>query len=112
MKEEFSQNGARDRPVLPDEEKIRLTKDRKIANRARAEAGIEDTAFRQAEKTITDTEEAISAQEARMALPEVYSVPEKAAAAAKEYQRLKDALSQAYADWEAAEEALAEAGEN
>lgn len=53
MKEEFSQNGARDRPVLPDEEKIRLTRDRKIANRARAEAGIEDTAFRQAEKMST-----------------------------------------------------------
>ena len=53
MKEEFSKNGARDRPVLPDEEKIRLSKDRKIANRAKAEAGVEETAFRQGEKTST-----------------------------------------------------------
>ena len=50
MKDDAFVNGARDRPVLPDEEKIRLTKDRKIANRARAEAGIEETAFRQADK--------------------------------------------------------------
>lgn len=53
MKETFSKNGARDRPALPDEEKLRLTRDRKIANRTRAEAGIEDTAFRQAEKAST-----------------------------------------------------------
>ena len=58
---------------------------------------------------VTDTEEAIAAQEALMGTPEIYAVPEKAAAAAKEYQRLKDALSQAYADWEAAEETLSEA---
>lgn len=50
MKESFTQNGARDRPVLPDEEKIRLSKDRRIANRVRAESGVEETAFRQAEK--------------------------------------------------------------
>ena len=68
-------------------------------------------AVKQAEKTITDTEEAIERQEALMASPEVYSNPEKAAAAAKEYQRLKDALAQAYTDWEEAEEALAEATE-
>ncbi|MBR3015854.1 MAG: ATP-binding cassette domain-containing protein [Clostridia bacterium] len=68
-------------------------------------------AVRQAEKAVCDTEEAIAKQEALMATPEVYSVPEKAAEAAREYQRLKDALAQAYADWEQAEEALSEAGE-
>jgi len=51
MKESFTQNGARDRPVLPDEEKLRLSKDRRIANRVRAESGVEETAFRQAEKS-------------------------------------------------------------
>lgn len=50
MKESFTQNGARDRPVQPDEEKIRLSKDRRIANRVRAESGVEETAFHQAEK--------------------------------------------------------------
>ena len=50
MKESFSQNGARDRPILPDEEKLRLSKDRRIANRVRVESGVEEKAFRQAEK--------------------------------------------------------------
>jgi cell wall-associated NlpC family hydrolase len=50
MKESFNQNGARDRPVLPDEEKLQLSKERRIANRVRAEAGVEETTFRQAEK--------------------------------------------------------------
>ena len=50
MKESFNQNGARDRPVLPDEEKLQLSKERRIANRVRAEAGVEETSFRQAEK--------------------------------------------------------------
>ncbi len=68
-------------------------------------------AVRTAEKAVTDAEAAIAAQEARMATPEVYAVPEKAAAAAKEYQRLKDALAAAYAAWEEAEEALSQAAE-
>ncbi len=85
-----------------EKKKIRLAKEQMKALRE---------AVSRAEQTITDTEKAISAQEARMALPEVYSVPEKAAAAAREYQRLKDALAQAYQAWEEAEEALAEAGE-
>ena len=64
---------------------------------------------KRAEQAVGDTEEAIARHEEKMAAPEVYSVPEKAAAAAREYQRLKDALAQAYSDWEAAEEALSEA---
>ena len=68
-------------------------------------------AVRRAEQAVSDTEEAIARQEEQMALPQVYSVPEKAAAAAREYQRLKDALAQAYADWEKAEEALSESEE-
>ena len=64
MKDSFSSNGARDRPVLLDEEKISLSKDRRIANRARAEAGIEDTAFRQADKasSFASREETFSAE--------------------------------------------------
>ena len=68
-------------------------------------------AVRLAEKAVGDTEEKIAAHEALMATPAVYAVPEKAAAAAKEYQRLKDALAQAYTDWEQAEEALSQAEE-
>ena len=62
-----------------------------------------------AEKRIAELEEKIEAQEALMATPDVYSVPEKAAAAAREYQLLKDALSDAYTAWEEAAMTLEEA---
>ena len=59
-----------------------------------------------AEKQIAELEALIENQEALMATADVYTVPEKAAAAAREYQRLKDALNDAYAAWEEAAEAL------
>lgn len=62
-----------------------------------------------AEKRIADLEEKIEAQETLMATPDVYSVPEKAAAAAREYQLLKDALNEAYTAWEEAAMVLEEA---
>ncbi len=106
-------------------EQAQQNQDPRFADMTRTEAGKEKRklrlakeqlkalkeAVKQAEKTVTDTETAIEKQEALMATPEVYTDPEKAAAAAKEYQRLKDALAQAYTDWEDAEEALAEATE-
>ena len=64
-----------------------------------------------AEQAVARAEEAVAAQEALMATAEVYAVPEKAAAAAKEYQRLKEQLTDAYTAWEQAEEAWAEAAE-
>ena len=67
---------------------------------------------RLAEKAVAAGESAIAAHEAKMATPEIYAVPEKAAEAAREYQRLKDALSAAYTAWEEAESALAEAEES
>ncbi len=102
-------------------EKAQQGQDPRFAEMTRTEAGKErkklflakeqlkalKEAVRQAEQAVSDTEQAIAAHEALMATPEIYSVPEKAAAAAREYQRLKDALSQAYSDWEQAEEALA-----
>ena len=106
-------------------EQAQQNQDPRFADMTRTEAGKEKRklrlakeqlkalkeAVKQAEKTVTDTEAAIEKQEALMATPEVYTDPEKAAAAVKEYQRLKDALAQAYIDWEDAEEALAEATE-
>ena len=66
-------------------------------------------AVKQAEQAVADGEAAVAAHEEMMARPEVYAVPEKAAAAAREYQRLKDDVAAAYAAWERAEEALSEA---
>lgn len=62
-----------------------------------------------AEGRVADLEKQIEEQEALMARPETYAAPDNAAQAAREYQRLKDALSDAYAAWEQAEEAASEA---
>ena len=62
-----------------------------------------------AEQRVADLEQQIKDQEEKMSQPAVYAVPDKAAEAAREYQRLKDALAAAYAAWEQAEEAAAEA---
>ena len=107
---ELAQQGQN--PRFADMTRTEADKEKKKIRLAKEQLKALKEAVRKAEQTITDTEAAISAQEGRMALPEVYAVPEKAAAAAKEYQRLKDALTQAYQSWEEAEEALAEAGEN
>ena len=101
-------------------ESARPTEDIRFADMTKTEAGKEKRKIRlareqkkalkekvnQAEKQITLLEEKIAAQEALMATAEVYSVPEKAAAAAKEYQQLKDALNDAFTAWEEASEEL------
>ncbi len=106
-------------------EAARPTEDIRFADMTKTEAGKEKRRIRlakeqkkalkenvaKAEKLIADLEEKIAAHEALMAAAEVYSVPEKAAAAAKEYQQLKDSLNDAYACWEAAEEELSAAEE-
>ena len=85
-----------------EKKKIRLAKEQMKALREAVKA---------AEQKVTDAEKALSAQEMVMATPEVYTNPEKAAAAAREYQRLREAQAAAYAAWEKAEEALSEAEE-
>jgi len=87
-------------------------KEKRKARLAREQMKALKEAVKLAEKMVMDGEEAVAAHEELMATAEVYSNPDKAAAAAKEYQRLKDELARRYADWEAAEEALAEAEEN
>ena len=84
-------------------------KEKRKARLAREQLKALKEAVRLSEKAVADGEEAIEAHEALMATPEIYANPEKAAQAAKEYQRLKDQLAAAYAAWEEAEEALAEA---
>lgn len=106
-------------------ENARPTEDIRFADMTRTEAGKEKRKIRlareqkkalkekvaQAEKNISRLEEAISAHETLMATPEVYSVPEKAAEAARIYQQLKDELNNAFTAWEEAAEALENAEE-
>ncbi len=80
-----------------EKKKVRLAKEQKKALKQNVDA---------AEREIAHLEDEIEQQEALMATPEVYSVPEKAATAAKVYQQLKDALALAYIAWEEAAEAL------
>ena len=103
-------------------EQSREAEDPRFAEMTRTEAGKEkrrlrlakeqkkalQDAVRAAEQAVNDGEAALAAHEAEMARPEIYAVPEKAAEAAREYKRLQDALAQAYAAWEAAEEAAAQ----
>jgi len=86
-----------------EKKKMRLAKEQQKALKEAVKA---------AEQAVSDAEEAIEAQEALMATPEIYAVPEKAAEAAREYQRLKAHLADCYARWEAAEEALEESIES
>ena len=99
-------------PRMADRTRTEMDKEKKKTRLAKEQLKALREAVRRAEQTVADTEKAISAQETKMALPEVYAVPEKAAEAAKAYQRLKETLSQAYQEWEEAEQALSEAEEN
>ena len=99
-------------PHMADRTRTEMDKEKKKTRLAKEQLKALREAVRRAEQTVADTEKAISAQETKMALPEVYAVPEKAAEAAKAYQRLKETLSQAYQEWEEAEQALSEAEEN
>lgn len=106
-------------------ENARPTEDIRYADMTRTEAGKEKRKLRmareqkkalkekvaQAEKNISRLEDAIAAHEERMATAEVYSVPEKAAEAARIYQQLKDELNNAFAAWEEAAEELENAEE-
>ncbi len=106
-------------------ENARPTEDIRYADMTRTEAGKEKRKLRmareqkkalkekvaQAEKNISRLEDAIAAHEERMATAEVYSVPEKAAEAARIYQQLKDELNDAFAAWEEAAEELENAEE-
>ena len=106
-------------------ENARPTEDIRYADMTRTEAGKEKRKQRmareqkkalkekvaQAEKNISRLEDTIAAHEERMATAEIYSVPEKAAEAARVYQQLKDELNDAFAAWEEAAEELENAEE-
>ncbi len=98
-------------PRFADMTRTEAGKEKKKLRLAKEQLKALKEAVRTAEKAVADAEAAIAAQEALMATPAVYAVPDKAAAAAREYQRLKDALAAAYTAWEEAEQALSEATE-
>ncbi len=78
----------------------RRDKDEKARLKALREAAA------QAERDVQAAEQAVADYEAYMALPTTYQDSTRAEETAREYKRLKDALSKAYDAWEAAELAL------
>ena len=93
-------------PRFSDMTRTEADKEKKKIRLAKEQLKALKEAVRRAEQAVSDTEAAIAAHEEKMADPAVYAVPEKAAAAAREYQQLQDALARAYADWENAQDAL------
>ena len=106
---QWEKNQAAQDPRFADMTRTEAGKEKKKLRLAKEQLKALKENVRAAEQAAADAEKAVSDQEAVMATPEVYTNPEKAAAAAREYQRLKDAQAAAYALWEQAEEALAEA---
>jgi len=86
-------------------------REKKKQRMAKAQLKALRDAVRLAEQAVADAEAAVSAHELLMAAPETYASPEGAQAAAREYRRLKDMQTAAYAAWEEAEAALADAAE-
>ena len=93
-----------------------LTKTGALKEKRRQKAALEEkkalkARAEEAEKRVAEIEKQVEEQERRMALEENYRVPEKAQECARTYRRLKEELEAAYAEWEAAEEAAAEAAD-
>ena len=93
-----------------------LTKTGALKEKRRQKAALEEkkalkARAEEAEKRVAEIEKRVEEQERRMALEENYRVPEKAQECARTYRRLKEELEAAYAEWEAAEEAAAEAAD-
>ena len=99
-------------PRFADMTRTEAGKEKKKLRLAKEQLKALKEAVRQAEQAVADAEKAVERHEALMATPDVYANPEKAAAAAREYQRLRTALSQAYAQWEQAEEAFSQTAED
>ena len=62
-----------------------------------------------AERAVAAKEQEIEEMETRLADPALYTDRGQAAAVQKKYQEAKEKLTELYAAWEAAEEALSEA---
>ncbi len=102
---------AQEDPALIGKTRTEITKEKRKSRLAKEQLKVLKQQARDAEKLVSEAEQALAIQEACMAQAEIYAVPERAATAAKEYQTLKDALDAAYAVWELAEQAWADAQE-
>ncbi len=92
----------------PLKTRTELDKEKKRTRQERERLKEAQDLARAKEKEIADLEQFMADLETLMALPETYQDPEKAAQAAREYQKAQDKVASLYDAWEEADQALKE----
>ena len=93
---------------VPQKTRTELDKEKKRTRQEKERIKEAQDLAQAKEKEIADLEQAMFDLEALMALPETYQDPEKAAQAAREYQKVQNRIAALYDEWEAADKALKE----
>jgi ATP-binding cassette subfamily F protein 3 len=93
---------------VPQKTRTELDKEKKRTRQEKERIKEAQDLAQAKEKEIAGMEQTIFDLEALMALPETFKDPEKAAQAAREYQKAQDRIAALYDEWEAADKALKE----
>lgn len=93
---------------VPQKTRTELDKEKKRTRQERERIKEAQDLAQAKEKEIAGLEQTLFDLEALMALPETFKDPEKAAQAAREYQKAQDRIAALYDEWEAADKALKE----
>ncbi len=93
---------------VPQKTRTELDKEKKRTRQEKERIKEAQDLAQAKEKEIAGLEQAMFDLEALMAMPETYQDPEKAAQAAREYQKAQDRIAALYDEWEAADKALNE----
>ena len=93
---------------VPQKTRTELDKEKKRTRQERERIKEAQDLAQAKEKEIAGLEQTLFDLEALMALPETFKDPEKAAQAAREYQKAQDRIAALYDEWEAADKALNE----
>jgi ATP-binding cassette subfamily F protein 3 len=93
---------------VPQKTRTELDKEKKRTRQEKERIKEAQDLAQAKEKEIAGLEQAMFDLEALMVLPETFKDPEKAAQAAREYQKAQDRIAALYDEWEAADKALKE----
>lgn len=93
---------------VPQKTRTELDKEKKRTRQEKERIREAQELAQAKEKEIAGLEQVMFDLEALMALPETYQDPEKAAQAARDYQKAQDRIAALYDEWEAADRALKE----
>ncbi len=93
---------------VPQKTRTELDKEKKRTRQERERIKEAQDLAQAKEKEIAGLEQTLFDLEALMALPETFKDPEKAAQAAREYQKAQDRIAALYDEWESADKALKE----